>query len=876
MSEQQPFKMALGIDFGTTNTAVAFFDNTDPAKKIHSIPYQGTNASLLMKKTIPSVVFFNEMGLPEYYGERALDAGKSKPHLMVDKIKRVIGKTYEEAQKDPLLKKIAFELVAGKVISEKSKDQPEAQHEAIVRVGEVKKVDYLPEDIAAMIFEEAKKDAEAYLRGELGYENLDYDWIVITFPANFNVIQRGKVKEAAIKAGFNEEKLRFVNEPTAAAFDAVFERKITEKTDEKKYEVLVLNIGSGTTDLALVELREARGRSKGLKANTFATGGDSALGGTDMDIAIVDWVVEELRKNPNVNPNLFSKAGKQLLRFFAEDAKISISEGNCEKTRVRIPGFEAIGPILDEKKLNSIAKHVVSQCIAEYNNILAKTKIKDSNYNEIILTGGPMAMSVVRNLITSEFVAPNFVCASCDKQLHGTRSSDEFLRQTKGLPENKKAIAKTEAWFYAHDLEGDKPENRNCHDHLVFSDRTHFEVSVGSDDGFECTVAGKVDLRQRNHYVVEGSSDSPFDPMMCVARGAAISPLFDYVTVAPNAIRVLVRGNNTSQQIKTLIELDTQLPARVHQSLTANPWEANFEIHVLQDKEAKYDSESDTYYGDFTNWGYTSYPLNPCRDEKKVYVGIDANKELDEIQLFLFEDESILANWITDPIGFKGLPLRFVQKGGVFPINPPEGAETTRLWAALWRAIFVESSSGYKLLHDTLSLFFSANTLQKDGYKLSSEASAFLDKVSPSFGPIYAFMDSEVEKLNAQKPAEKELSEAAKKVAQTILRDVKYEQLTKIMMESDWETNLANMAISGEAIKLLISNIESVTSRVNQLGQKADKSIISLSRSLESDLQFFQNYGNRGEILLKSKEGTQFIEARRKLAALETNIRAMR
>jgi hypothetical protein len=137
-------------------------------------------------------------------------------------------------------------------------------------------------------------------------------------------------------------------------------------------------------------------------------------------------------------------------------------------------------------------------------------------------------------------------------------------------------------------------------------------------------------------------------------------------------------------------------------------------------------------------------------------------------------------------------------------------------------------------------------------------------------------MDSEVEKLNAQKPAEKELSEAAKKVAQTILRDVKYEQLTKIMMESDWETNLANMAISGEAIKLLISNIESVTSRVNQLGQKADKSIISLSRSLESDLQFFQNYGNRGEILLKSKEGTQFIEARRKLAALETNIRAMR
>lgn len=859
----------IGIDFGTTNTAVAFFDNANPKREIISIPYQGA-ADFLMKKTIPSVVFFDEYGLPKYYGEPALEAGKSKPHLLVDKIKRVIGKTYEEAKKDPLLANIAYELAPGKIVSEKGKDQTTEQHEAIVRVGHIEKKEYLPEDIAAMIFAEAKKDAEAYLSAEKDYAlPIDYDVIVITFPANFNVIQRGKIKESAIKAGFDSKKLKFVNEPTAAAFDAVFEGKLSE-TKQSSYEILVLNVGSGTTDLALVNLWPPNELREGWKGDTVATGGDSALGGTDMDIAIVNWVIEEVKRNPNVNTNMFSRAGKQKLRFSAEDAKIALSEGRCQKTRVIIPGFEALGPELDIKKLNNIAKQVVGQCIAEYNSILSKTKIKDAAYKNIILTGGPMAMPMTKNLINAEFAAPIFTCASCEKQLRGMHPSDEFLEQCKGLPDDLRASAKSDSWLFIHDIEG-KKESKNCHEHLIFKDGTHFELtSANTEDKIECTTAAPIKLKSRNHSVID------FDPMMCVARGAAISPLFDYFTPPPHVIRVLVSGKNTAEEMKAVIQLNTQLPARVHEGWIINPWESNLEIHVLEDrKETKYDAQTNTYYGEFTYWGDTNYSLTPSKDDKKVYVGVDVKAEAEEINLFILEDESTLANWLMDPLGYKGIPLDFKQREGTFTVNPSGDIELRRIWGALWAALHAESVTGYKLLSDTLDLFRSANSLQRDGYKLSLEAEKLVDKAWPSFGAIYGFMDSEAERLKALKPSDKELQDEARKAIQIILRDVKYSELTALMAENNWESNLANMAISGEAINLLLENIAQVNAKVEKLGSRANGNIVALKKALESDLQFFQSYSNRGQILLKSREGAQFVEARNRLAALQTNLNAL-
>jgi molecular chaperone DnaK (HSP70) len=119
----------------------------------------------------------------------AIEAGKNKPNLLVDKIKRVVGKTYEEAKEDPLLANIAYELIPGKVVCEKTAEQTKEQHEALVRVGQTVKREYLPEEIVAKIFLEAKKHAESYLRDVEGYSlPIDYDRIVITFPANFNVI----------------------------------------------------------------------------------------------------------------------------------------------------------------------------------------------------------------------------------------------------------------------------------------------------------------------------------------------------------------------------------------------------------------------------------------------------------------------------------------------------------------------------------------------------------------------------------------------------------------------------------------------------------------------------------------------------------------
>ncbi|MCW3998653.1 MAG: Hsp70 family protein [Candidatus Bathyarchaeota archaeon] len=887
----------LGIDFGTTNTAVAFFDNAQPQKRIISIPYQGA-ADFLMKKTVPSAVYFDEQGDPKYYGEAAIEAGKTKPHLLVDKIKRIIGKTYEVAKKDQLLEKIAYQIVPGKVVTDGGESEKEKQHEALVRVGELVMKLYRPEEIAAMILAEAKKDAEAYLKAEFGYENLDYDFIVITFPANFNVTQREKIEQAAGMAGFNKERLLFVNEPTAAAFDAVFEGKIVDKPGigPKKHDVLVLNIGSGTTDLALVQLRSimkpqssmtssrsnlnAQNRIK-RRADTVATGGNSSLGGTDMDIEIVNWVIGQLRNKPDFNEK-FAPAGRQMLRFNAEDAKISISEGRCRQTRILIPGFEAMGPILDAKKLNTIARSVASKCIIEYNNILSKTKIQDSNYSEIILTGGPMAMGVVRTMVTSEFIAPIFSCPTCSKQLHGIRPDDEFIGQTTGLPDDRKGTAKTNAWLYIHDLEGNKGEEPNCREHLIFQDGTHYEVSnTGSDDKIECTIASAFALQSRNHTVVEGKPDDPFDPMMCVARGAAISPLIEYTSTLPHTIRVLVKGQNTREVMKSIIELDTQLPARLHESWLLDPWECHLEIHVLQDideenNETKFDSKTETYYGNFAYWGDTEYALKPSGAEKKLFFAIDVKTpEADKIQLFIFENESQLANWLMSPDGSQGTPLQFRQRQGPYTIKPEGDIELQRAWSAIWAALRGESVEGFKLISDATDLFRSAVSLREDGYKLSAETTRLVDEAWPSFGPIYFYMRDHAEEFKKQNLGDKELLETSKTVAQAIIHDGKfYPELEKVMRDNNWEAALANMAISTEAIGKLIAKIEDAIGKAAGLKQKAGDTILRLASALESDLQFLKAHGNQ-EILLKSEEGSRFIQATQRVQAVLTNLNAV-
>jgi hypothetical protein len=868
---------SLGIDFGTTNTAVAFYDDSDPERKIISIPYHGA-AALLMKKTVPSVVFFDKSGKPSLFGEEALNAGKEKPHLLVDKIKRVIGKTYEEVKDDPLLKNIAYELVKGDVISAEGKAE---QHVALVRVGEVEKLTYRPEEIVAIILKEAKTDAETYLQQEHGYENLDFDWITLTFPANFNQNQRAKIIEAAVLAGFEEKKLKFVNEPTAAAFDAVYEGKTNNQTkngsgkqkNSKRQEVLVLNIGSGTTDLALVEMKAADGDLSSTRADTTVTGGDSALGGTDMDIEIVNWVLGELKKDPNVNTNLFTKAGRQLLRFEAEDAKISISEGRCEETWVKIPGFGVKGPLLTKRELNNIVKPIIDKCRLEFNAILAKRKVHDEDYCHIILTGGPMAMGLVRDMITGDFLAPVFCCPTCRKQLQGAKPSDDMLANCTGLPEDKLAIAKTDAWWYTHDSEN-KPDSDDCVSHLIFSDSSHYELTnKGTGGKLECKLVNQVELQPRNHSIVED-----VDPMMCVARGAAISPKVEYTSVLPHAIRILVKGEQTPQVLKCVIELNKQLPAIVHNSWTVLPWESNLAISIIQDKdkETKYDADSDSYYGAFTHWGDCSHCLNPSKEDKNVYIGVNIlTSEGERIELFIFEQESDFANWLADPEKYKGTPLLFKQQTDEITVTIDNGNRNPEV-ARVWAALRAQSPSLFRLMTDTYQLVSSAASLQKGGFRISEETTGLVNKAGPLMYTIYCYMDDEVEKLAKQKLPETELNVQVKSLVAAILACRQYADLSEIMNGGNWEANMAHLKITVDAVNMLVTGIQTVLKQANVLDQQGKQiraedaqALATLKSLLSSDLQFFKNIASRKDlILLKSPEGDHFIECQHRVEAL--------
>jgi molecular chaperone DnaK (HSP70) len=912
----------LGIDFGTTNTAVAFYDDSDPKKEIISIPYHGA-AALVMKKTLPSVVLFNSAGKPWLFGENALNQGKDpeKQHLLVDKIKRVIGKTYEEAKTDPLLKSIAYDLVKGDLNFVDGKPVAlikigkeikqfylseqiatifnEARKDVVfILVGEVVKQAYLPEEIVAMILKEANNDAETYLQREKGYENLDYDYITITFPANFNQNQRPSMQNAAFLAGFPKAKLKFINEPTAAAFDAVYEGKITMyqtkrspsdpeamKKSTTRQKVLVLNIGSGTIDLAGVvltkETEEDETKPK-YNADTFGTGGDSMFGGTDMDIAIADWVLDKVKNDPDVNCDLFSKAGRQLLRFNAEAAKIAISEGKKPQTIVDLPTYVDKGPLLTKKDLNDIIKPIVDKCRKEFSKILADRKIQDEAYTQVVLTGGPMDMNIVKNMIIGEFLAPIYNCPVCRKQLLGNRPSKEFLTEDKGLPEDTLNTAQADAWWYTHQKGEDKTEE-DCGDHLVFSDSTHYEISKKrTETEPQWRLTDKVDLQSRNHEIVEG-----VDPMMCVARGAAIDPLISYITVTPRVIRLLVKGENTTlplkESLKPVIELTTHLPANVYNTWVVLPWESNIEIKMLEDtKETEYDPKSNSYYGVFTYWGHCSYALTPSKDKKNIYVGMSmGTREAPEGQrtdLFVFESESDLADWLHSPRKYKGTPLLFGRKAEQQKIeNRSDGNDQED---RVWEALRAQSPSLFSLLIETYQLVISAVSLEKSGFKISEKTSGLVDKASPNFGAIYSYVDSAVNRIKELKLSDAELNQEVKAVVTTVTTCREYTELSELMRTSDWENNMAQLTITVEAVGLLVRNIGAAIDQAHKLLQRTeeiepqDKPVIpNLINILSSDLQFFQRFVDRGEsILLKSAEGASFTQTKHRLEILQNRI----
>ena len=241
--------------------------------------------------------------------------------------------------------------------------------------------EYTPQQISAFILQKVKRDAEAYL-GEPVRE------VVITVPAYFNDNQRQATKDAGTIAGL--EVLRIVNEPTAACLAYGLDKA------DKEQKILVFDLGGGTLDVTIMDMAQGVFEVK-------ATNGDTLLGGTDMDSALVDYIAGEFRKETGIDVRN-DKMAAQRIREAAEKAKIELS--NVVETDLNLPFItaDAGGPKhltmkLTRATLEQLIGPIISRCRGPIERALSDAKLKPSDIDRIILVGGPTRMPIVQRFV---------------------------------------------------------------------------------------------------------------------------------------------------------------------------------------------------------------------------------------------------------------------------------------------------------------------------------------------------------------------------------------------------------------------------------------------------------------------------------------------
>ena len=344
----------LGIDLGTTNSVVAVMEAGDPAV----IP----NAE--GGRTTPSVVAFNK-NKERLVGQTAKRQAVTNPDNTVYSVKRLIGHTYAdtEAERD--------------ILSYKIEKGPSG--DARVNIPLMGK-SYTPQEISAMVLQKLKSDAEAYL----GESITD---AVITVPAYFNDSQRQATKDAGKIAGLNVR--RIINEPTAAALAYGLDKKEDET-------ILVFDLGGGTFDVSLLEVGDGVIEVK-------STSGDTRLGGDDWDQRIVEWIVEEFKKEQGIDLGQDRQA-VQRLKEAAEKAKIELS--TVMETEINLPFVtaDASGPQhlqmkLSRSKFEQITDDLLNRVKVPFNQALKDAGISPDQIDEIVLVGGSSRMPMVQELV---------------------------------------------------------------------------------------------------------------------------------------------------------------------------------------------------------------------------------------------------------------------------------------------------------------------------------------------------------------------------------------------------------------------------------------------------------------------------------------------
>ncbi|MFO0882111.1 MAG: molecular chaperone DnaK [Candidatus Saccharimonadales bacterium] len=348
----------LGIDLGTTNSAMAVMEGGKPEIIANS---EGN-------RTTPSVVAVNKSG-ERLVGQVARRQAVTNPDKTVYEMKRLIGRRWEDKEVQRDIKLMGYKM-------EKSGDSVK------VVMGDKS---YSPEELSAMVLSKLKADAEGFLGQSITEA-------VITVPAYFDDAQRQATKDAGKIAGL--EVKRIINEPTAAALAYGLEKG---GTDEK---IAVYDLGGGTFDVSILELGDGVFEVK-------STNGDTHLGGADFDRAIVNYLLEEFKKE-NGQDLTDDKAAMQRLRDEAEKAKIELSTTN--EVTINLPFLTATadGPVhfetkLTRAKLESLVGDLVDRTAEPCEKALKDAGLKASDINAVVLVGGMTRMPAVQEKVQKIF-----------------------------------------------------------------------------------------------------------------------------------------------------------------------------------------------------------------------------------------------------------------------------------------------------------------------------------------------------------------------------------------------------------------------------------------------------------------------------------------
>ncbi len=347
----------IGIDLGTTNSCVAVMEGGEP--KV--IPNEEGG------RTTPSIVGFTKTG-ERLVGQVAKRQAITNPENTVYSIKRFMGRRYDEVQEE--IKMVPYKVVR------------QGDHVAVLAQGK----EYTPPQISALILQKLKKAAEDYL-GEKVTE------AVITVPAYFNDAQRQATKDAGQIAGL--EVKRIINEPTAAA--------LAYGLDKGKDETIaVYDFGGGTFDISILEVGEGVIEVK-------ATNGDTHLGGDNIDQRLVDWLIDEFKKDEGLD--LRAKGNEmalQRLRDAAERAKIELS--TTMETEINLPFItaDASGPKhlvkkLTRAKFEGMVEDIIQKSVGPCKQCMKDAGVDTSKINEVVLVGGQTRMPRIQQLVKELF-----------------------------------------------------------------------------------------------------------------------------------------------------------------------------------------------------------------------------------------------------------------------------------------------------------------------------------------------------------------------------------------------------------------------------------------------------------------------------------------